>query len=95
MPARQSRRWTQQHFRAVAAILAAERSANGLNPALNRLISAFTAEFTQDSKDSGSRQPYIFDPVLFRRVALGQEPVSARPRRRRADSQATVRNEST
>lgn len=83
MPARNSRVWTQRHFRAAAAILAAERTANGPSPALNRITAAFTALFAQDSKDSGARPPYIFDPVLFRQAALGQVPVTARPQRRR------------
>jgi hypothetical protein len=77
MPARQSSRYTTRHFQDIAGLLAAERTANGPSPALNRITTAFTALLTEDSKDTGAR----FDPVLFRRAALGQVPVTARPQR--------------
>lgn len=80
MPA--SRVYTQRHFKAAATILAAERAANGPSPVLNRLVAAFTAEFTQDSQaDAGAGSKRVFDPVLFRQAALGQVPVSTRPQR--------------
>jgi hypothetical protein len=82
MPA--SRKYTARHFQDIAGLLATERTANGPSPALNRITAAFTALLTEDSMSAGSRPPYIFDPVLFRQAALGQVPVSTRPRRRKA-----------
>lgn len=82
MPARNGRAYTTRHFQDIAALLAAERTANGPSPALNRITDAFTALFTEDSRRAGSQPPYIFDPVLFREAALGTKPVTARPARR-------------
>ena len=76
MAVRKSRVYTQRHYRAAAAILAAERAAHGASPALNRITEAFIRDFVQDCKDAGSREPYLFDPVLFRRAALGEVPVT-------------------
>ena len=87
-----SRRYRQPHFRDAAAILAAERAGYGATPALNRITAAFTALFLADSRSAGSRPPYVFDPVLFREVALGKQAVNARPPQRRTRTPRTPRH---
>lgn len=82
MPA-QSRRYTQRHFQDITRLLAGEREQHGASPALDRMVTAFTDLFTADSKGAGSKLPYTFDPVLFRRAAMGRVPVTSRPQRNR------------
>jgi hypothetical protein len=79
MPA--SRRYTTRHFQDIAGLLVAERETNGPSPALNRIVTAFTMLFAEDSKSAGTTS---FDPVLFRQAALGQVAVTARSQRHKA-----------
>jgi hypothetical protein len=83
MPA--SRKYTQRHFRDIAALLAAERAEHGPSPALSRITAAFTVLFAEDSRaDATAGNPRHFDPVLFGRAARGEvSPTAQRQRRRR------------
>lgn len=73
-------RYTQQHFRDFAALLAAEREQNGPSPALSRIITAVTALFAENSAN--------FNRELFGHAARGNVPATTRPGSRRRNRTA-------
>ena len=72
-----SRRYTARHYQEIAALLAAERAEHGASPALNRIITEFTALLTADATGRGES----FDPVLFGQAARGEVKPTTRPAR--------------